>query len=254
MLDEDTERDLLERVREHSDPSALARLVESHLRLVLAVARRFHREGVPMEDLVGEGMLGLVEAARRFDPDKRARFGTYATWWVRALVRRFALSNRRIVGSPSTRNGRKIVSKLRETERHLTATEGAPPGLERIAEALGVSLEEIQEVEAALTGRDVVLGADREDGSPLELACSAPSPEEQAAARQRARHTRASVDRGLAALDPREREIVERRLLTEDGQTLARLGESLGISRERVRQIELIAKDKMRAAMVTDAA
>lgn len=249
MLDEETERSLLRAVRESDDSRAMSRLIESHLRLVLATAKRFHRDGVSMDDLVSEGTLGLVEAARRFDPDKGARFATYATWWVRALIRRYALANRRIVSAPSTRNGRKVMGKLRETERRLTALEGRRPTRARLAQELGVSPEEIAQVDTALSGRDVRLSSDRE-GCPVDLASGAASPEDEAATRELAAHTRASVAKSLERLDARERIIVERRLLSEEAETLACLGDSLGISRERVRQIEMAAKAKMRESML----
>ena len=175
MLDAETERDLLSRFRASEDPRALEALVASHLRLVVATAMRYARDGLPMEDLVSEGSLGLVEAARRFDPDKGGRYATYARWWVRALIRRYALANRRIVGAPSTRNGRRVMSRLRRTQKALTAQYGAPPSTEQVAEHLGVSPEEVEQVDAALRTNDLSI---RPEGG-WEPHADAASPEDE---------------------------------------------------------------------------
>lgn len=248
MLSADEEAELLRRVAESDDSRAMSRLVESHLRLVLSAARKFHRAGLSMDDLIAEGMLGLVEAARRFDPAKGARFATYAAWWVRALVRRFALANRRVVGAPSTRGGRRAMSRLRDAERKLTSELGTEPTRKQLADHLELPIEEVASAQSALSGRDVRL--DGVDGTTIELPSDWQSPEEVAARRELAREVRRSVSRGLEVLDAREREIIQRRLLADDAETLCMLGTRLGISRERVRQIEALAKRKMREQML----
>ena len=124
MLDLDTERELLRRIQEDDDPRALDALLVSHVRLVLSIAQKYRRHGLPVDDLVAEGNLGLVEAARRFDRARGTRFSTYAAWWVRALIRRYTIANRRIVGAPSTRAARRLLSNLRETQRRLAAELG----------------------------------------------------------------------------------------------------------------------------------
>jgi RNA polymerase sigma-32 factor len=248
MLDYRTERDYARRVRA-GDPEALAALLASHLRLVMSIAQRYTRHGVPLEDLIAEGNLGLVEAARRFDAEKGIRFSTYATWWIRAVIRRYTLANRRIVPAPSTRNGRRLISVLRETQRRLTAELGCVPSRERVASELGVSPDEVAMVEGALGGRDVPL-TPSEGGPSFELVAEVASPEEQAAERELYARKVASVGAALERLDRRERTIVEKRLLEDEADTLADIGDSLGLSRERVRQLELRAKQKLRDALL----
>jgi len=248
MLDAETERDYLRRIQESDDPVALNALLVSHLRLVLSVAQKYTGHGIGLEDLVAEGNLGLVEAARRFDRSKGTRFSTYAAWWVRALIRRFTIANRRIVGAPSTRNGRRLLSSLRQTQRKLSAQLGAPPTREQVARALDVTAEEVAMVEAALSGRDVSIGP-TEDGHVVDLPSFGASPEEQASANEIHRMNEASVAAALEHLDERERLIVEKRLLHDDKETLANIGTKMGLSRERVRQIELRARQKLRQAL-----
>lgn len=249
MLDVDTERDLLKRIQDRDDPRALSALLVSHMRLVLSIAQKYRRHGLPLEDLVAEGNLGLVEAARRFDCSRGTRFSTYAAWWVRALIRRFTMANRRIVGAPSTRAARRLLSKLRETQRQLTAELGHTPTREQVAKALDVTVADVATVEAALSGRDVSL-APTPDGQVIELACERATPEETAAREQARAMNERSVHDALDRLEQRERLIIERRLLDDDRETLAHIGDELGLSRERVRQLELRARQKLRAALL----
>jgi RNA polymerase sigma-32 factor len=251
LLDAATEADYLRRIHEHDDKRALQALVGSHLRMVLSVAAKYRTHGASYEDLVAEGNLGLLEAVRRFDREKGVRFSTYAGWWVRALIRRFAFDNRRVVGAPSTRNTRRLLSTLRMTERRLTAELGAPPTRERIASELGVSIDDVTMVEASLKGRDVAVASG--EGS-IELRSELPSPE-QAAAEHQERATRVrAIKAALRRLDARERDIVERRALAEQEHTLKQIGTSMGLSRERVRQLEARAHDKLRVALLDQVA
>lgn len=253
MLAADTERELLAQIRDHDDPKAMAALLDSHLRLVLAMAHRYTRHGVSLEDLVAEGNLGLVEAARRFEADRGTRFSTYAAWWVRALIRRYALANRRIVPAPSTRNARKLIGTLRTTERKLSAELGRAPTPTEVAEALGVEVKDVEMVDTALRARDVSFGP-RPDGTDFELASPKASPEQQVADHQLAARSKQSVHRALDLLDAREREIVEKRFLEEDRQTLSNIGSTMGLSRERVRQLEVRAREKLRVALLNQVA
>lgn len=249
MLDSETEQDYLRRIQESNDPVALSALLVSHLRLVLSVAQKYTGHGVTIEDLVAEGNLGLVEAARRFDREKGTRFSTYAAWWVRALIRRFTIANRRIVGAPSTRNGRRLLSTLRQTQRRLAAELGETPSRDRVAAELDVTPEEVAMVESALSGRDVSLGP-ADDGQVIELPAEAISPEQHVAEQQIRDMCATSVANALAKLDARERVIIEKRILEDDKDTLAEIGASMGLSRERVRQIELRARQKLRDALL----
>jgi len=249
LLRADEERELIEQFRAGSNV-ALQHLLDAHLRLVLSVAKRYACQGTSMEDLISEGNLGLLEAARRFSSDRGTRFGTYAAWWVRSHVRRFAFANRRIVGTPSTRNARRVISGLRKTQRLIAQREGRCAARTEVAEALGVPEEDVALVEAALGCRDSVVGP-LDDGTIRELPDKAPTPEQLTAALELRDYQRAQVKTALEALSEREREIVRRRYLCEDTETLAILGESLGLSRERVRQIEKRAQMKLRSALLS---
>jgi RNA polymerase sigma-32 factor len=252
ILDAADELELLRRVQESNDAVALGRLLESHFRLVVSLAARFARAGISDAELVAEGNLGLVEAARRFDMTKNVRFATYAVWWIRARIGRFVLANRRIVAAPSTRNARKLLSSMRDAQRRL-AQHGAEASREAIAEETGTKEEDVAMVQAALSARDVPLGP-FDDGS-LELAGEDSSPEDLLAAREEEERRARAVSLALTSLDWREREVVCRRLLDEgEGETLASIGEGLGLSRERVRQIETRAKQKLYAALTSLAA
>ncbi|MCB9598027.1 MAG: sigma-70 family RNA polymerase sigma factor [Sandaracinaceae bacterium] len=245
LLSQPREQLLLERIREEDDADAMAELVRAHLRLTLDVASRYSGRNVRLEDLVSEGAVGLCEAAHRFDPAHGTRFATYASWWVRAHIRSFALRNRRVVGLPATRNGRLVLGRSTRTQAELTARLGRPATTEELAEALGVTVGDVEMVHSALAGRDVSL-APREDGPALEVSATGPNPEEAVARVESDRRARDEVRRALSALDDRELEIVRRRYLDDEGQTLRAIGQQMGLSRERVRQLELRAKDKMR--------
>jgi len=249
MLEPDVEYQLLTRIQESNDPTALNQLLVSHVRLVLSIAHKYRRHGLPLEDLVSEGNLGLCEAARRFDLSKGTRFSTYAAWWVRALIRRYTIANRRIVGAPSTRAARRLISKLRQTQRELAAELGVPPTKAQIAERLDVTVADVEQVETALSGRDVSL-APTPDGHVVELRCDRQSPEELASQHEASELNRRSIHEALERLEDRERLIIHKRLLVDDRETLADIGAQLGLSRERVRQLELRACQKLRAALL----
>lgn len=248
MLSADYEKQLVAGFQEGSADS-LRQLLSSHLRLVLSMARRYVGHGASLEDLIGEGNLGLVEAARRFDAQRGVRFGTYAAWWVRAYVRRYALANRRIVATPSTRNARRILGRLRSTQRSISQSEGRPAERHEVAMALGVSESDVAMVESALSGRDVPVGP-TESGYGFEVANQEPSPEQAAAERESREVAHGKLFAAMKELSDRERVIVQRRWLDEDTATLAALGQTLGLSRERVRQLEKRAQRKLRAALL----
>lgn len=247
LLQADQERKLIQAFQAGSE-AALTTLLSSHLRLVLSMAKRYAGRGAAMEDLIGEGNLGLMEAARRFDVTRDNRFSTYAAWWVRARIRRFALANRRIVGAPSTRNARRVLAGLRKTQRTIMQREGRVPERSEIARELDVKEGDVAMVEAALGGRDVALGP-AADGTTYEVQADTPSPEQIAAEHELECERRRCIDEAMRTLSEREREILKRRYLEEETVTLAVLGKSLGLSRERVRQIEKRAQRKLRGAL-----
>lgn len=233
----------LARLAQHGSKPAFEALVRAHLRLVLSMAHEFASYSLPLDELVSEGLLGLVEATRRYDAERGVRLAAYATWWIRAYMRRFTIANRRIVRTPSSRHGRKLLANLRKTQRALQQETGEAPDRETVAAVLGVGVRDVDEMEAALSGRDVPCG-------PEEPGADTESPEALVAAAEEQQSSGQALHGALALLNSRERRIVEERYLTETSASLASLGRELGLSRERVRQIEHRAQDKMRDAML----
>lgn len=248
-LDANTERELIRRLLDGSD-HARHQLILAHMRLVGSVAQRYVRDGTPFEDLIHEGVLGLLEAASRFDPSRGARFSTYATWWVRAYVRRYALSNRRIVAAPSTRDSRRALSQLRRTQHLLAQRHGVPASNEQLAEALDVGVDDVEMAEGVLSGRDVGLDGDGPGSRHIEPPTEEPTPEQSTEEAERLSMYARRLARAMELLSDREREIVRRRLLAEEPDSLAALGQELGVSRERVRQIQQRAQEKLRSGMM----
>jgi len=235
------EAQLIAEARAGSD-AAKQEIIAAHLRLVKRVARRISPR--PTEDALAEGTLGLVEALARFDPNKGARFSTYAAHWVRALVTRHVLENRRIVTAPSTRAARRVFAGIGRTERRLAAVEPTP-SVERIAAALSVGVADVEEVVTSMRARDVPVGVERAGSPEVDPRAETVSPEDAVAhAEEEARTTRA-IARALARLPQRERVIVEARNLDDESRTLDDLAAELMLSRERVRQLERRALDRL---------
>jgi RNA polymerase sigma-32 factor len=251
MLSSTDELRLAKQASAGSDAS-FERLLRSHLRLVLTIAHEFSAYGLPLEDLAGEGMLGLVEAARRFDPDRGVRLAAYAAWWIRAYMRRYTIFNRRIVRAPSSRHGRKLLANLRRTQRELAQASGERPDADAVATALGVGVRDVEEMEAALSGRDIPCGSDAE-GRALDLPEDGPSPEAMVADNEERERSVEVVRDALHRLSNRERHIVQERYFGADSTSLASIGRGMGLSRERVRQLEHQAQAKLRDAIAASA-
>ncbi len=251
LLSAEVERALLERAQV-GDQRAVHDLVESHMRLVVQVASRYAREGLSAHDLVSEGVLGLMEAVRRFDLGHDARFASYSAWWVRACVRRYALANRRIVGGPSTRGARIARARLRQTERMLSQRHGRKPTRAELAEELGVAEHDVELVEVSLSSRDVSLTTDDPSGvggGTLDLADDTASPEQAVADAEHQAACEGSIRMALKGLSERERAVVHEQFFREDGKSLADVGRALGVSRQRAGQILAGARDKLRARL-----
>jgi RNA polymerase sigma-32 factor len=239
-LDPAEEIHLCRRWRSAQDTAALARLVETHLGLVQRIASEFRNTGPEREDLVQEGHLGLVIAARRFDPAKSARLATYASYWIRACMMELVVRSHGAVRVGTTRAQRRIFFGLGRARREIEGS-GAAATAEALAQRLGVAEEELEGMAARLSGRDLSLDApSRGDGQPLGTALPGvePSPEEEVSVAEERQLRHEVMAQALASLSPRERQILEARHLSEDSPTLAELGERFGISRERVRQLE----------------
>ena len=259
-LQRDQEHALTVRWKERQDQEALHEVVLAHMRLVISMAAKFRRYGLPMSELVQEGHVGLLEAAARFDPDRGVRFSTYATWWIRASIQDYILRNWSIVRSGTSSSQKALFFGLRRLRARLARMEPGLPDrvlFDRIANAVGVSAADVARMDARLAAPDQSLNApfsEREDGPGGErqdlLISDAPLQDQTVGGMiDGERHSR-WLREAMKALDPREREIIERRRLHERGATLESLGDRLGVSKERVRQIEPRARAKLKAVLL----
>ncbi|HOV02818.1 MAG TPA: RNA polymerase factor sigma-32 [Hyphomicrobiales bacterium] len=258
-LERDEEHALAVRWRDHGDEAALHRLTSAHMRLVIALAAKFRYFGLSMSDLIQEGHIGLLEAAARFEPDRQVRFSTYATWWIRASIQDYVLRNWSIVrgGTSSAQkalffNLRRLRAKLQQGEEPMPASQM----YQEIAEKIGVSAADVALMDARLSGPDTSLNAPvgEQDGAGADrvdfLVCDQPLPDELVGEAIDSERRANWLKNALGVLSERELKIVRERRLSEEGVTLEALGERLGISKERVRQIENRALEKLKAALL----
>ncbi|MAY62880.1 MAG: RNA polymerase factor sigma-32 [Rhizobiales bacterium] len=261
-LERDEEHDLALAWRDDQDQTALHKITMAHMRLVISMAAKFRNFGLPMNDLIQEGHVGLLEAAARFDPERDVRFSTYASWWIRASMQDFILRNWSIVrgGTSSAQkalffNLRRLRARLSQGQENLTDSALHS----KIADALGVHEKDVAIMDARLSGSDTSLNAPvngNEDGSAADrvefLESDAPLPDEQVSTIIDEERRTVWLGDALKALNPRELRIISERRLSEDSATLESLGQSLGISKERVRQIENRALEKLKTALVRE--
>jgi RNA polymerase sigma-32 factor len=258
-LDRDEEHNLAIRWKDHEDRGARNQIATAHMRLVISMAGKFRNFGLPMSDLVQEGYVGLLEAAARFEPEREVRFSTYASWWIRASIQDYILRNWSIVrgGTSSAQkalffNLRRLRAKLARSNSSVTVQSIH----EEIAVTLGVSLADVQTMDARLSSSDTSLQApsiagDSESAERIDFLISdEPLPDEQVSDMIDGERRRIWLASALKHLNEREMKIIRARRLVEDGATLEELGADLGISKERVRQIESRAMDKLRNALV----
>jgi len=232
------EKQLVKRAQD-GDEEAIGEILAMHRGLVGFVVRRVRCGGCSREDLEQQAQIGLLHALRIFDTERDVRFWTYARWWVRAYVHNFVWRNRRIVALSSTRGHRRVASNLRRIQGRF----GEDYAPEQAAEALGVPIETVERVTAALQGGDASLD---DPDAHLSLTSEEPSADAHIDREMRERLSQELVREALTRLRPRDREIVERRHLAEEPETLAAVGRSLGISRERVRQLDVRALQELR--------
>jgi len=258
LLTRDHEFDLARQWREKGNERALHELVRAYTRLVVATAARFRNYGLPMGDLVQEGNVGLMQAASRFEPDREVRFSTYAAWWIRSAMQDYILRNWSIVRTGTTAAQKSLFFNLRRLRARIeNATAGTGltrEGREWIATELQVDVTEVESMEMRLAATDQSLNAPVADGSDDDwqdfLADQRPSPEEVVIGMRDARTRTAWLSEALGELSPRERTIIQERRLREEGATLEELGRELGVSKERVRQLEHRALLKLRQSML----
>ena len=258
-LERDEEHNLAVRWKEMHDQQAMHKMAAAHMRLVISMAAKFRNYGLNMSDLIQEGHIGLLEAAARFDPDREVRFSTYATWWIRASIQDYILRNWSIVrgGTSSAQkalffNLRRLRSKLSSGPEPLT---GAMLYGE-IATTIGVSVKDVATMDHRLSGPDTSLNApiaSDDEGSAGRidyLVDNQPLPDEVVTALVDGERRMKWLRNAMDVLNPRELLILKRRRLEEETTTLEDLGNTLGISKERVRQIETRALEKLKASLV----
>lgn len=252
LLSKDEEQRLTRAWREDSDEESLHALIEAYSRLVIATAARFRHYGLPSGDLIQEGVLGLMQAANRFEPERDLRFATYASWWVRSAMQDFVLRNWSIVRTGTTAAQKSLFFNMRRLRRQIEENNGevfGQNGREMIAAQLGVRLTDVEEMEGRLFGGDsslnAALGEDAETAWIDMLADERPTPEDSVQVQHDQDRWRDWIDQALGCLNDRERVIIKERRLKENGVTLESLGERLGVSKERVRQLESRAMKKM---------
>jgi len=255
-LSAEQERELARRYREEGDQSAAGRLVRAHLRFVYKVAHSFSGYGLPFEDLVQEGNIGLLEAVRRFEPERGHRLISYAVHWIRAQMQAYVVQHHSLVRIGTSQVQRKLFYRLRRTRDAISEEreDRRPPTDEELAKRLEVSRRSVTEMRKRLSGRDVSMDATVFDDSERTLSSSLaggePSPEESVADAELSRVVKERIP-GLveSRLDERERYILGLRLFTEEPWTLERIGKTLGITRERTRQLEARAKVKLQTGL-----
>ena len=258
-LDRVEEHDLAVRWRDDRDQEALHRITMAHMRLVISMAGKFRYFGLPMSDLVQEGHVGLLEAAARFEPERDVRFSTYATWWIRASMQDHILRNWSIVRGGTSSAQKALFFNLRRLRARLA--QGSEPlkgaaVYQEIADAIGVSVADVALMDSRLSAPDSSLNAPVADGGESTsermdfLVSEDPTPDEVVSASIDDERRTMWLNRALGVLNDRELRIIRERRLRDEGATLESLGAKLGISKERVRQIENRALEKLRSALL----
>lgn len=260
FLTRENEHALAVRWKDERDEDALHQLAAAHMRLVIAIAARFRHYGLPMADLIQEGHVGLLEAGARFEPDRDVRFSTYATWWIRASIQDYVLRNWSIVRGGTSSAQKALFFNLRRLRARLSQAAAADRSIDvqqRIATAIGVSRSDVAVMEARLSGSDLSLNAplsDSDRAGPSErvdfLVDEAPLPDEAVSLTIDTERRVKWLRSALTVLSERELKILRARRLTEEAATLESLGDRMGISKERVRQIESRALEKLKRALI----
>ncbi len=255
ILTREEERELGLQVFDHNDLEAAHRLVTSHLRFVVYVARSYAGYGLPVGDLIQEGNIGLMKAVKRYDPAHKVRLVSFAVHWIRAEIHEYILKNWRILKVATTKAHRKLFFNLRKNKKRLGWLRG--PEIAKIAKDLDVKPEVVVEMESRLHGQDVCfdLPLDEKDEdntySPQAwLTNTSPSPEQTLEKETESATNHNLLFKGLDKLDPRSLDIIESRWLTDKKATLHQLADKYGISAERVRQLEAVAMKKLKSQMV----
>jgi len=258
VLKPEQEYMLAKRFQEHGDPKAAEQLVTSHLRLVSKIAMGYRGYGLPVSELISEGNIGLMQGVKKFDPDRGFRLATYAMWWIRASMQEFILRSWSLVKIGTTAAQKKLFFNLRRMKNNLQAFEDGDlnrEALQKIATDLGVSEEEVNNMNRRMAmGGDTSLNVPmREDGDGQWqdwLVDDTPLQDERVADAQEGDMRHALLSEAMDSLNEREKHILTQRRLIEEPQTLEELSQTYSVSRERVRQIEVRAFEKLQKAML----
>ncbi|MGB6808808.1 MAG: RNA polymerase sigma factor RpoH [Pseudolabrys sp.] len=256
MLERHEEYMLAKRWREHGDHVAAHKLVNSHLRLVAKIARRYRGYGLPISDVISEGNVGLMQAVQRFKPEKGFRFATYAAWWIRAAIQEYILHSWSLVRMATTANRRKLFFNLRKAKNKISVIDEGDmrhDQIETIAKRLGVTKQDVIDMNRWFSGDASLNAPIREDSDSGEwqdwLVDEVASQETTLAARDEYDYRRKTLASALCVLSDRERRIFEARRTAEDPVTLADLASEFGVSPERVRQIDVRSFEKVQKAV-----
>ena len=257
LLSREHEYALARAWRNDNNDRALHELINAYNRLVVSTAGRFRNYGLPMGDLIQEGVVGLLHAANRFEPDRDVRFSTYASWWIRSAMQDFILRNWSIVRTGTTASQKSLFFNLRRLRSKIEEKTGEQlnqDGREEIAETLGVPLRDVEAMEGRLSGADgslnAVVGEDGDQEWQNMLSDERPTPEDNTILDHDSLVRRDWLEEALDNLGEREAKIIRMRRLTEDGVTLEELGKYFGVSKERVRQLEHRAMNKLKTFMM----
>ena len=258
MLEREHEAELGRRWRDNQDEKAINELVTSHIRLVVKIASGFRGYGLAVSDLIQEGNIGLLEAAKRFDPERDIRFSTYASWWILASVQEFIIRNASIIRLGSTPAQKKLFFNLRRLRAKIADNSGGlmtDENRSEIASILKVPVEAVERMEAHISGPDkslnMAIGGEDGSGDELQnfLVDERPNPEQNVTdAHDSAVRSRWLQD-AMRTLTPREQDIIQHRYLDDGRSTLADIGKDYGVTKERIRQIESRALGKLKSAL-----
>lgn len=257
LLEKEHELDLARRWRDDGNEKALHELVRSYTRLVVSAASKFRHYGLPIGDLIQEGNIGLMQAANRFEPERELRFSTYASWWIRAAMQDYILRNWSIVRTGTTAAQKSLFFNLRRLRARIernNAAEGLnDEGRKQIAKELNVNLKDVEEMEGRLSGSDsslnATIGEDGEEEWQNFLKDDRPNPEDIVIQMKDAKTRSQWLAEALGTLTDREQKIIRDRHLQYETVTLEDLGKELGVSKERVRQLEARAMEKLKAGL-----
>lgn len=256
MLEPQEEYMLAKSWREHGDRDAAHKLVTSHLRLVAKIAMGYRGYGLPISEVISEGNVGLMQAVKRFEPEKGFRLATYAMWWIKAAIQEYILRSWSLVKMGTTANQKKLFFNLRKAKSRINALDEGdlhPDQVKLIAKRLGVTEQDVIDMNRRLGGDASLNAPIRDEGDAGEwqdwLVDDAPSQERTLAESEEFDNRRSALSDALGVLNDRERRIFEARRLADDPITLEELAEEFGVSRERVRQIEVRAFEKVQKAV-----